>query len=145
MLLEPLWEVQLLHQHDRIADPYCPWSVDCSKDANVIVMVLRGGTENAQIAHEIALTVGSHDAAQRWPHPHDPDAPTYFEDPLKPVILEKTLFPRCGFDDNVRAKAARIKLCIVACQRAQVGESATCQHVNAGRVEECARRQRERV
>jgi hypothetical protein len=65
MLLEPLQEVRLLHQHDRIADPHGPRSVDCSKDANVIVMVLHGGTENPHIAPEIGLTVGGHDAAQR--------------------------------------------------------------------------------
>ena len=67
MLLAPLQKVYLLHQHDRIADPHCPWSVDYRKDANVIMMVLRGGTENPHIAHELGLTVGGHNAAQRWP------------------------------------------------------------------------------
>src|SRR5262245_4358957 len=114
--LEPLEEVRLLHQHDRIADPYCPRSADCSNDADVIVMVLHGGTENPHIAHEIGLTVGSHDAAQCRPQLHDPDVSTHFERSRKPIILEKTLFPRCSFDDNVRAKAARIKLRIATCQ-----------------------------
>jgi hypothetical protein len=71
-------------------------------------MVLHGGPENPQIAHEIGLTVGRHDAAQRRTHADDPDAPTHLKCPLKPAVLEKTLDPRCGVDDNVRAKAAGI-------------------------------------
>ena len=103
-------EVRLPHEHNRIADSHCPRNADGSKDAYLIVMVMRGGPENAHIAHEIGLTVGRHDAAQRRPQPHDPDAPTDLECPLQPAILEKTLDPSCGFDDHVGAKAAWIKL-----------------------------------
>jgi hypothetical protein len=66
-----LAEERLLHQHDRIADPHCPRNVDGSKDAHVIVVVLRGGTENPQIAHELGLPVGRHDAAQRRPQGYE--------------------------------------------------------------------------
>ena len=65
--LERLEETRLPHEHDRIADPYFPRSANGRPDAYVIVMVLRGGTENPQITHEIGLTVSRHDAAQRRP------------------------------------------------------------------------------
>ena len=80
----------------------------------MIVMVLCGGTENPQITPKIGLTVRRHDAAQRWPQLHNLDALTHFEAPLKPAILQKTLDPRVGFDENIRAKAARIELRICA-------------------------------
>jgi hypothetical protein len=136
---------RLSHEHHRIADPHYPWSADRRPDANLIVMVLHGSRENPQITLEVGLTAGRHDAAERRPRLYDLNAPTHLKSPLKPVILEKILHPRCGCDDNVRTKAARIQLGSVAGQRAQVGERATRQHVNAGRVEEGARRQREGI
>ena len=104
--------MRLLHEHDRIANPYCPRSANGRKDANVIVMVLSGGPENPQITHEIGLLVRRHDAAQRRSHLHDSDALSHFEGPLQPVILQKTFDPWCSFDENVRAKAAGIELSI---------------------------------
>ena len=127
----PWEETRLPHEHDRIANSYCPRNANGPPNADVIVMVLCSGTENPQITPEIGLTVRRHDAAQRWPHLHNLDALTHFEAPLKPAILQKTLISRCGFDDNVRAKATRIELCICADQRAQVGERATRQDVHA--------------
>ncbi len=56
-------EARLPHQHHRIADPHFPRNADGSKDADVILMVICGSTENPQIAPEIGLPVGRHDAA----------------------------------------------------------------------------------
>jgi len=122
---------ELPHEHDRIANPYCPRNANGGPDAYVIVMVLRGGMENPQITHKIGLTVRRHDAAQRGPHLHNLDGLTHFEGPLKPAIFHKTLASGCGFHENVRTKAARIELRIYAYQRAQVGERAARQDVNA--------------
>ena len=107
----------------------------------MIVVVLGDSTENPQVAPEIGLLVRRHDAAQRRSQLHDPDAPTHFEGPLQPAILDETLYPRCGLDDNVRAKAAGIDLRVWAGECAQVGERPTRQDVNARRLEERSRRQ----
>ena len=96
----------LPHEHDRIANPYCPRSANGGPDAYVSVMVLRGGTENPQITHEIGLTVRRHDAAQRGPHLHKLDALTHFECPLKPAIFRKTLAPGCGFHKRLFSLAS---------------------------------------
>src|SRR2546430_6001128 len=98
-MLEPLEEIRLPHKHDRVANLYCARSANGPPDTDVIVMVLRGGTENPQITHKIALRVRRHDAAQRRPHLHNLDACTHFERPLQPVILQKTLHSWCSFDE----------------------------------------------
>jgi len=77
----------LPHEHDRIANPYCPRSADGGPDTYVIVMVLRGGSENPQIPIEIGLTARRHDAAQRRQHLYKLDALTHFEGPFKPAIF----------------------------------------------------------
>ena len=82
----PWEETRLPHEHDRIANSYCPRSANGPPNADVIVMVLSGGMENPQITPEIGLTVRRHDAAQRWPHLHNLDALSHFGSwPISPV------------------------------------------------------------
>jgi hypothetical protein len=76
----------------------------------VIVMVLRYGTENPQIAPEIGLLMRRHGAADRWSHLHNRNAPTDFKGPRQPFVLDKTIHPCCSLNHNVGAKAAGINL-----------------------------------
>ena len=95
-------------------------------------MVLSGGPENPQITPETGLLVRRHDAAQRGPHLHELHALSHFEGPLQASSSSiKPSTPGAVSTKNVRAKAARIKLSICADQRAEVGERATRQDVNA--------------
>ena len=123
-LLEPLAERRLSYEHHRVAHLYGARSANGPPDTDMILMVLHGGPENPQITHQIRLLVRRHDAAQRRPHVHNPNALTHFKRPLQPVILQKPLNPWGGFDNKVRAKATGIELRIGADQRAQMGERA---------------------
>ena len=79
-------------------------------------MVLRDGTENPQVASEIGLLIRRHDAADRRSHLHNRDAPTNFEGPLQPAILDKTLDPRCGLTQGMWTRA-RASHCFRAYKR----------------------------
>src|SRR5438093_10902145 len=120
---------RLRHEHDRIVEPHLAWSPDGSEDADVTLMMLRSDTKNAPITLEIGLRVRRHDATECRTHPDDPHGLTHLECSLEPVVLDETLYPRSGLHDDVRAKAARIEIGILADQLAHVGERAAGQHV----------------